>query len=144
MWSSATNFNSVVVHPPVCVRWILLSFWCQWRADNQSCNIYSRRWPRGPLIGLATWVRWCWNRVPFPFSPDSISVQQPERSLGTYGQHWKWDEKQTQPSSPPVFQCFQDTRWEMHGLGSKFITSYHHNLAMQGWLCKYRSAILLH
>lgn len=63
------------------VRWILLSFWCQWREDNQSCNIYSRRWSRSPLNGLATWVRWWWKWVLFPFCPDCISVQQPTRSL---------------------------------------------------------------
>lgn len=37
------------------------------------------------------------------------------------------------PSSPSIFLRLR-TRWEMHGLGSKFITSTPHHLAIQGWI----------
>lgn len=57
MWSFATNFSRVIMHPPVCQlgEFCSHSVVCAEKVIRVITQIYTRRWPRNPWNGLAIW-----------------------------------------------------------------------------------------
>ena len=57
MWSFATNFSRAIMHPPVCQlgEFCPHSGACAEKVIRVVMQIYTRRWPRNPLNGLAIW-----------------------------------------------------------------------------------------
>lgn len=57
MWNFVTNFSRVIMHPPVCQlgKFCSHSGVCIEKITRVITQIYTRRWPKNPLNGMAMW-----------------------------------------------------------------------------------------
>lgn len=125
MWSFATNFSRVIMHPPVCQlgEFCSHSRVCAEKVIRVVMQIYAIRWPRNLLHGLAVWQLDGDEMGTWPFLLSQHICTTAIKEFGNIlpALEGSWETESSFPSSLSMFQRLR-TRWEIHGLGSKFIT----------------------